>query len=360
MSVLGYGTLRFQRSKGKRDLYKQLIREGVDGGINYIDTAAMEIYGSETIVGEAIKDVREEVYLATKNHYKGTSIDEWRKYFERSLKNLKTEYIDFYHIHALTFEEYKMKLKPAGIIDQLFTLRKEGKIRHICFSTHDTPVNIRKLIDTGDFEGILLQYNFIDRENESNIARANQVGMGVGVMGPIGGGRFLAANEFFRRNYDQEISIADFALRFVLENPNVTFALSGMNTRQMLSENMQTANGILKLKSSERTILDETLQHIQNSGDFKCTGCGYCLPCPKQIDIPANFKAYMYYKIWNLQKEAKVLYDQMSRSVTYRHAGACVKCGTCEVRCPQNIKITEKLQLIDLELGNHSSTSQRR
>lgn len=68
----------------------------------------------------------------------------------------------------------------------------------------------------------------------------------------------------------------------------------------------------------------------------------------------------MYYKIWNLQKEAKVLYDQMSRSVTYRHAGACVKCGTCEVRCPQNIKITEKLQLIDLELGNHSSTSQRR
>ena len=87
MSVLGYGTLRFQRSKGKRDLYKQLIREGVDGGINYIDTAAMEIYGSETIVGEAIKDVREEVYLATKNHYKGTSIDEWRKYFERALKN---------------------------------------------------------------------------------------------------------------------------------------------------------------------------------------------------------------------------------------------------------------------------------
>lgn len=352
ISVLGYGTLRFQRAKSKREFYTKLIREGVDAGINYIDTAAMEVYGSETMVGEAIKDIRDEVYLATKNHYKGTSLDAWYKYFERSLKNLQTDYIDFYHIHALTYDEYYKNLQPSKIIDKLFDLRSEGKIRHICFSSHDTPVNIKKLIDTGDFEGVLLQYNFMDRENEDNLARAAEMGMGVGVMGPIGGGRFMSANQYFKRNFNQDIDIADFALRFVLSNPNVTFTLSGMNTTQMLCDNIKTANGNLKLDCYERSILADTLHHAQSVEAFKCTGCGYCLPCPKQIDIPANFKAYTYYKIWGLNNEAKTLYDQMSRSVTYRHAGDCIKCGACEVRCPQKINIREQFEIIDLELRN--------
>lgn len=355
VSVLGYGTLRFQRAKSNREFYTELIREGINAGINYIDTAAMEVYGSETMVGEAVKENRKEVYIATKNHYKGDSLNEWLKYLERSLKNLNTDYIDFYHIHALTLEEYKTKLQPAKIMDELRLLRKAGVIKHICFSSHDTPVNIRKLIDTGDFEGVLLQYNFIDRENESNLSRANALGMGVGIMGPVGGGRFINANNYFKNHFNKEINIADFAIRFVLTNPNVTFALSGMTTLQMIKENVKTVESSLCLSMEEEEVIEKTLLHIKNMEEFKCTGCGYCLPCPKQIDIPANFKSYMYYKVWGLHKEAKLLYDQMSKSMTYRHAGACIKCGLCETRCPQKINIREQFQTIQSVLGTNNT-----
>lgn len=340
ISTLGYGTLRFQRGKKNRDIAVDCLREGIKRGINYIDTAAMAVYGSETLVGEAVKGCRDKVYIATKNHYKGKSLSKWSSYFENSLKSLGTSYIDFYHIHALTWEEYINVLKPIGVIDELRCMKKEGVIKHICFSSHDTPYNIKKIIDENIFEGTLLQYNFIDRQNERIIQYAKSKNMGVGIMGPIGGGRFMESNIYFKQKFGLEINIADFALRFVLSSMNITFALSGMNTLEMLNENIATVQRNLSLTNHET----KALNSFKGINDIKCTGCGYCMPCPQMIDIPENFKALRYYKVWKFEKQAKELYSQMKGSSTYKNAGVCVKCGRCIKKCPQKINIINEFE----------------
>jgi predicted aldo/keto reductase-like oxidoreductase len=188
ISVLGFGALRLPK-KPKRAV--KILRRAFDLGVNYVDTAASypaSNHGAnERLVGEALRGYRDQVYVATKNHYKGKSVDDWQVYLDRSLKNLGVDYIDFYHLHALRWDVYRRQLVPGGIMERFRKAKEEGVIRHACFSSHDKPENIVKLIDTGEFDGMLVQYNLLDRVNEGAIAHAHEQGMGVAIMGPVGG-----------------------------------------------------------------------------------------------------------------------------------------------------------------------------
>jgi predicted aldo/keto reductase-like oxidoreductase len=199
---------------------------------------------------------------------------------------------------------------------------------------------------------MLVQYNLLDQANEEAIAHAHEQGMGVAIMGPVGGGRLVAPSEQILGMADEAQSTPEVALRFVLSNPSVTLALSGMKTLKMVDENVATASREGGLSAEERQRFMEALGEVQQLSDLYCTGCGYCLPCPSKVYIPGNFEALNYYRVWGLEKLARRRYKQLGRNKSRRWAAACVECGECESKCPQSIPIRERLKEVVETLGS--------
>jgi predicted aldo/keto reductase-like oxidoreductase len=271
------------------------------------------------------------------------------------LEQLDVDYIDLYHLHAVRWDVYRKQLVPGKITERFRKAKEEGLIRHMCFSSHDKPEGIRKLIDTGEFDGMLVQYNLLDRANEEVIAYAHEKGMGVAIMGPVGGGRLVGPSERIQMAGGAK-STPEIALRFVLSNPNVTLALSGMSTMKMVEENVATAGREEPLSTEERQRVLEALEETKRLADLYCTGCRYCMPCPNDVDIPRNFEAMNYYRVWGLEEHARSLYKSLGKrkkrgAVVEKWAEACVGCGECESKCPQNILIRERLEETAAALG---------
>ncbi|MEN6644619.1 MAG: aldo/keto reductase, partial [Armatimonadia bacterium] len=292
VSALGYGAMRLPF--GDPDESVRLMQLGMDLGINYIDTAFG--YGgegrSEIYVGKAIAGRRDKVYIASKNPcWSDETPEGWWQRLETTLERMQTDYIDFYKvIHSLTWDQFTRAYEPT-LQKEALKAKEQGIIKHLVFSVHDTPENIIKLVETGLFEGMLLQYNLLDRQNEEAIARAHELGMGVEIMGPVGGGRLGMHSEKLQTLIPSAASTAELALRFVLANPNVTIAFSGMNTEQQVRENCAVASREEPLSGAEIEAINQALQDNQKLAELYCTGCEYCLPCPQGVAIPKAFAA---------------------------------------------------------------------
>ena len=360
VSRLGFGLMRLPMVDDHvdMDIAVALIRRAVELGVNYLDSA--EGYGnseSQIAFGKGIKGLREKVFVSTKNGYKGESGDEWRARLDTSLERIDVDYIDFYHSHGLSWEQYQAMLGKGRPMEQFRKVKEEGLIRHMCFSCHDSPENMMQLIDTGEFDGLLCQYNLLDRKNEEAIAHAREKGMGVVIMGPVGGGRLVPPSDRIQSMVKGSQSSPEVALRFVLSNPNVTIALSGMNSMAMVEENAVTAGRKRSLTEAERKRALDALEETRNLADLYCTGCGYCMPCPNDIDIPSNFSAMNHYKVWGLEELARGWYKRLGtkkkdeETTVEAWAQACVQCGECEPKCPQNIPIIEQLKETHAALG---------
>ena len=351
ISVLGYGAMRLPMTDNHvdMDISVAMIRRSIELGVNYLDTA-VGYCGSESqiAIGKAVKGLRDKVFVSTKNHYKGASGDEWQKSLDQSLERIDVDYIDFYHSHGLGWEEYKQMQGPGKPMERFHKVKEQGLIRHVCFSCHDSPENMIKLIDTGEFEGMLVQYNLLDRRNEDAIAHAHETGMGVTIMGPIGGGRLVSPSEKLQGMVGAK-STPEIALRFVISNPNVTAALSGMNSMAMVEENCATAGRAEALTEEEKKRVIEILNESKELANLYCTGCNYCMPCPNDIDISGNFSAMNLYRVFGLKDLARRNYRNLGRKrkgdgTVEAWASACLECGKCEPKCPQKIKIREQLK----------------
>ena len=348
--VLGFGAMRLPGGRGDIDLPVSILRRAFDLGMTYVDTAAMYESGlNETIVGKAIAGRRDRLLVSTKNHYKGSSGDEWQRVLERSLERLGVETIDFYHLHSIRWSDYRRMSGRGKPLERFRKARDAGLIRHMCFSCHDSPKNIIKLIDTGQFEGMLVQYNLLNRKNEDAIAHAHEKGMGVAIMGPVGGGRLAAPSGWTKRSSQETERTPETALRFVLANPNVTMALSGMTTIQMVEENVITANWEEPLSAEERQGVLRVVERTRRLAALYCTGCGYCMPCPNDVDIPGNFSALNNLRVWEQEEGAREQYEHLREKGTW--AEACIECGECEPKCPQQIPIRERLKQTAATLG---------
>jgi len=370
VSVLGFGAMRLPTLKdGTVDLEKSvpLLRRGIDLGINYIDTAHVYIEGtSENAVGQAIKGYdREKLYLATKipvHEEKDATGSVWRAKLEKSLRRFDTPYIDFILFHGLRWGEFENYVsRPGMALEAARKAQTEGLVRHVCFSSHDTAENVIKLIDTGEFAGMLVQYNYLDRHNEPAIARAAEKGMGVAIMGPVAGGRLATPRGVVvDAEGILEIKTPELALRFVWNNPGVSVALSGMNERAQIEENVAAADQMEEMSAEENAQIQRLIEKNQKLSDLYCTGCEYCMPCPNGVHIPENFRYMNWYRVWGLEEEAKKAYAELSaegvwtpyaRRIYGLAAEACVQCGECEPKCPQNIPIVEQLEEVAATLG---------
>ncbi|MCE5198947.1 MAG: aldo/keto reductase [Armatimonadota bacterium] len=352
LSALGFGAMRLPKDD---DEAVRIMQRSFEAGVNYLDTAL--VYGdSENKCGKALKGWREKIYLSTKNPGGAdNSPDAWWGRLNQSLEKLDTDYIDFYQVvHGLTWDFYTRVLVGEGLMKTIQRAKDEGVIKHICFSTHDSPENIIKLLDTGEFEGLTLQYNLLDRKNEDVIAYAHEKGLGVIVMGPVGGGRLGAPSEQIRKMIPTEVkSSAEVALRFVLSNQNVTCAISGMSTMEQMEENTAVAYRDEALSLDEKQAIADALAENKRLAELYCTGCNYCMPCPNEVNIPENFKIMNMHRLYGLTDHAKHQYMNFGNQwfPEGKNASECIECGQCEPKCPQNIKIITQLKEVARTFG---------
>jgi len=363
ISVLGFGAMRLPmiNVNDKRvideDKAIPMLRKAYDSGVNYFDTAYMYCDGlSEAIVGKALKDVRENLYISTKYPNWGNGDkDDYRKTLEVQMKRLDVSYVDFYHFHGLNAQGYKDSLIGKGLLKEAIRAKEEGLIRHISFSFHDKPEALKLLADTGDFETVLCQYNFLDRSNEEAIAYAKAKGMGVVVMGPVAGGRIAGMTPDFAQKAGIKVSSnAELAMRFVFANRNVDCALSGMSSMEMVEENVVTASHADNpLTENELHTLDKLMNEYRRLSELYCTGCNYCMPCPQGVNIPFIFSQMNNYRIYGLKDLARSEYAQIGKRewTPGEKADKCVECGICETKCPQKIEIIRQLKECAAALG---------
>lgn len=369
VSALGFGAMRLpmQKNGSKKvdyDLAVPLMQEAFELGVNYIDTAPGYCdRDSEVAVGKALKGWRDKVYLSTKNPIENDSGDDWRKRLEGSLEKLDTDYIDFYHMWGIGLESFRTKIDVKnGPIEAAQKALDEGLIKHLSFSFHDKPENMFPIIDSGYFSSVLCQYNLLDQSNEEAMAYAKSKGLGVVGMGPIGGGRLGAPSDLIKNMIGRDVkSTAEMALRFVLSNPNMDIALSGMENLEMLRENAKIANIEGHLTPDELSKVEAMMAENKKLAELYCTGCNYCLPCPKNINIPHVFTLMNYHKVYGITDHARKQYESLLVPMAERtadwhksqgvSADECIHCGVCEAKCPQHLSIIKQLEETHLALG---------
>ncbi|MDY6835377.1 MAG: aldo/keto reductase [Chloroflexota bacterium] len=354
LSILGFGAMRLPGFRQGRyeecmDEAVNLLRRGIELGINYIDTAQLYDMGySEIAVGKAIHNCRDQVYIATKILPPMiSSADDFKRLFEESCKRLDTHRIDVFHFHGLLYKQFEGQLAQMRLLAEAEKLKASGRIGTLGFSCHDTTDNIHRLIDTDAFGGMLVQYNFIDETNTDVIAHAHDKGMGVAVMGPVGGGRLAGVGPDFTKLIPPEFDNSPaLALKFVWSNPGVTVALSGMESKSILETNIQLAKDFTPMTKQDYAKLDELRQNLAGLKEIYCSGCGYCLPCEQDIHIPGIFNLLICHEIFGAKRYAKDIYRMIGFTpiVPGRNVSACIECGKCEEKCPQKIPIIEQLK----------------
>lgn len=350
LSALGFGAMRLPFDDEKTSI--ELLRHGIELGINYIDTAPGYGEGkSEIIVGKAVADIRDRVYLSTKNPIgDDTTAEGWWSRLNKSMEAMNVGCIDFYQaVHGLNWESWETNFSlPGGGLEAARKAKEQGMIKHICFSFHDSCENMIRLLGTGEFEGCTVQYNLMDQSNEAGIAHAGANGLGLIVMGPVGGGRLGKPTEQILRMLPGEVkSSAEIALRFVLSNPNVTCAISGMNTIEMIEENVRAASRKEPLTLKEKEQIAASIKEKQRLRELYCTGCNYCMPCPNDVNIPENFNLMNMHRVYGLTERARNGYEKLGSEghwIKGLKAEMCIECGECESKCPQNISVIKQLK----------------
>jgi predicted aldo/keto reductase-like oxidoreductase len=352
VSALGFGTMRFKMVDGHVDqeLAVQALHRAMDLGVNYFDSAVGYCNSeSEIVLGKALKGRRDGKVISTKYPPWDRSLtaDDCRQVIEQSLSRLDVDVIDIYHMHSLDWETAQKVLAKGGAVDGARKAKEEGLVTHLGFSFHDDPKRMLDIIEVApDFDVVTCQYNLLDRANEESMASAHDQGLGVVVMGPVGGGRLGFPSEQLQGMLPGGTkSTPEVALRFVLANPNVSVALSGMNSVEMVEENAATASRESALSEDERQAIVEALAENRRLAELYCTGCGYCMPCPNGVNIPENFRLMNLHRVWGLTGPARDRYQRFGPDRENNlNAGACVECGQCEPKCPQKIAIIEQLK----------------
>lgn len=346
VSALGMGGMRFptlpeENKPIDRPAAIQLVRDAIDGGINYIDTA----YGyhggdSERLVGEALQDgYREKVILATKLPcWLVEKYEDMERLLDEQLAKLKVDHVDVYLLHALNGDSFK-KMNSLGFQKFLDDMVAKGKIRYPGFSFHDDKDVFVKVLDSYDWKVCQVQMNVLDEFKQATmdgVREAARRGIGVVVMEPVRGGA-LTKNvpEEVRKLYatvDSDRTPAEWAFRWLIDKPEFMTILSGMSNAEQLEENIRTFSSVTSscLAPVEKSVLTRVRQAYEARIKVGCTGCDYCQPCPADVKISRIFRGY---DSANMFDDLRGFFARYKKNFGEL---ACLNCGACVSACPQH------------------------
>ncbi|MBQ6267273.1 MAG: aldo/keto reductase [Clostridia bacterium] len=363
-SAFGLGCMRFNgAASGDSTIDEQkaiaLIRQAIDGGVNYLDTAYVYLdKTSEIVVGKALRDgYRDKVTIATKMPL-GAVKDRasMEALLAEELKKLQTDHIDFYLMHGLNRKEWE-SFKAIGAPAFFDDMKREGKIRFKCFSFHGPYEDFEYILNDYDWDMVQIQYNFMDIDHqagEKGLKLAGEKGIPVVIMEGLLGGRLSRAPENVQALYDAfpvRRSAVEWAFRWLCNYPEVSVVLSGCNEPEQIAENLRIFDSAEAgcMDAQELQLIENVRQAYLDRTRIGCTGCKYCMPCPNEVNIAGIFSAWNNISLYCTDPAQ----DWGLRRIKEQAHGAdqCVGCGACEAACPQNLPIIEKLAQAWSELG---------
>lgn len=317
VSVVGFGGIPIQKVTQEEAI--KIILECKNNGINFIDTARAYTV-SEEYIGNALKIVgRENFYVATKAM--SYTYDTMKASIEISLKTMDIDYIDLYQVHNVSkMEQLNATISENGALKALVEAKQAGKIKHIGITGHIREI-LMKALEHDEFETIQFPYNPVESQGTELFTKALKKCMGTIAMKPIAGGAF---------------SKPDLSLKYIVNSGLITIAIPGMDSVEQVIKNAAIGDETLTLSLKE---IEEINQEVKELGNDFCRRCGYCMPCPEGIDIPNIFLFEGYVKRYNLSDFGRVRYAALPVK-----ADSCVSCGRCEVKCPYNLPIIQKLK----------------
>ncbi len=372
VSVLGFGCMRlpihgatgnatdiFDPNKPiEEEQAAQMVEHAISRGINYFDTA----YGyhggqSEKFLGRALRGQRERVLLATKLPvWLMKETEDFDRLLDEQLGRLDTPYVDFYLLHALGRRLWDC-VQGLGVLGMLDKARADGRIRRVGFSFHDDVRTFKEIVDAYEWDICQIQYNYFDRDfqaGQEGLRYAAAKGMGMVVMEPLRGGRLTdKIPEEVRTLWDRapaRRTPAEWALRWVWNDAEVSLVLSGMSDMSQLEENLRIASDARQesLSVEELALVDQVTEIYRSKLRIPCTSCAYCLPCPHGVNIPMNFSLYNDAFMFKDADLSVMLYNHFIPAES--RASGCTACGACEERCPQHIRIVEELKKVHAHL----------
>ena len=355
VSAVGFGGMRFDQKKSHEENARILLYAR-DKGINYFDTAPEYCNDtSEDIFGIAITQMssfRDKFCVSTKGM--PTKFDTAQKAVEavkNSLKRLKTDYLDFYHVWCIrTIDQYRQAMKPGGQYEGLMKLKEQGLIRNIAVSTHLPGNDVATIIDDGNFEGVLLGVNVLNfMYRWKGVQAAHDAGYGVVAMNPLSGGMIPRFEDELGFIASEGETPTEAAIRFCVASPEITVALVGFTTKEHIDTACRIADSCKPFTPQD---LDRIKANVSENMDRICTGCGYCMgTCPKNISV-AN-----YMQFYNKKAMFHKTDEEMITELGFEHdwgmlvdrkanAGDCTECGQCEQACTQHIDIINRLRQV--------------
>ena len=322
ISRLGFGGIPIQRIEAGDT--KPLMRQLLDAGVNYIDTARGYTV-SESYLGEALEGIRQHFVLATKSMARDK--EGMAKDIDISLHNLKTDYIDLYQIHNPTPADLEKVLAPGGALEALQEAKAAGKIGHIGINLHTYPL-FEKALEMDWVETIMFPYNIVETQGEDLIAKCAEKNIGFICMKPLAGGA---------------IEDATLALRCIAANDTVTVVIPGMAAPEEITQNIAAICDNAPLSDKEK----EAMEAVRASlGTHFCRRCNYCAPCTAGISIYSVFLMDGYLTRYGLADWARMRYNGMDKT-----ASDCIECGVCETRCPYNLPIRQMMKEVAAKFG---------
>ncbi|MCR5269050.1 MAG: aldo/keto reductase [Lachnospiraceae bacterium] len=363
-SLLGFGCMRFPRKGNGFDMeeVERELKFAYESGINYFDTAY--IYpGSEEALGNVVSKlgIRDRIRIATKlPHYMMKNAEDMEKHFVEQLRRLKTDYVDNYLMHMLPDRDTWNVLLDRGVIDWLDSKKEKGQIRNVGFSYHGSSVIFRELLHAHAWDFCQIQYNYMDENSQAGrlgLEDAASMGIPVIIMEPLRGGKLASlpkeASAILKKAHP-DWSDAEWSFRWLYDQEGVTTVLSGMNSMEMLTENIRIASETAagSLTEEDHAALSEAKAIIQKTIKVPCTGCSYCMPCPAGVDIPGSFRCLNVTAIDGYFSGFREYFMCTALKKKPGYASLCKQCGKCETHCPQHIPIRQELKKVKRKFDN--------
>ncbi|MBU7013387.1 MAG: aldo/keto reductase [Theionarchaea archaeon] len=375
VSALGFGCMRLPYQEGdyrriREPEATQMIHYAIDHGVNYVDTAYNYHDGnSERFLGRALRGgYREKVKLATKMFPLSIKeYDDFDRLLSEQLERLQTGYVDFYLLHGMNHRWWP-RLRDLGVLDWAEGAADDGRIRHLGFSFHDEFPTFKEIVDAySKWTLCQIQYNYMDTEHQAGtkgLRYAASKGLAVVIMEPLLGGWLAHAPQETEKLLDTALKTrtpAEWGLQWLWNHPEVSVVLSGMSTMNQVEENVVSADrsNTNHLSERELALVDQLRTAFQKLSPIPCTGCGYCKPCPNNVDIPYNFKLFndgvMYEResFWRARRWYRFMKEGLKGDYHCERgqAGTCVQCQECEAKCPQSIPISRLMPVVHQVLG---------